>query len=77
MNENNQNFRKSKLFSLSFTGQLKRGEEETLKVAVKVLKECATREVREDFRREVDIMCSFDHDNILSLIGVVTRGTYM
>jgi serine/threonine protein kinase len=43
-------------------------------VAVKVLKETATREAEEDFMREVDIMSAFRHTNILSLIGVVVRG---
>jgi serine/threonine protein kinase len=43
-------------------------------VAVKVLKEMATREAEEDFMREVDIMSAFRHSNILSLIGVVLRG---
>jgi serine/threonine protein kinase len=43
-------------------------------VAVKVLKETATREAEEDFMREVDIMSAFRHSNILSLIGVVLRG---
>ena len=44
------------------------------RVAVKVLKEGVTQEVREDFEREVEIMHSFDHDNILRLIGVITKG---
>ena len=43
-------------------------------MAVKVLKETATREAEEDFMREVDIMSAFRHSNILSLIGVVLRG---
>ena len=43
-------------------------------VAVKVLKEGASRETREDFKREVEIMSSFDHENILKLIGVVAIG---
>lgn len=43
-------------------------------VAIKVLKETATREAEEDFLREVDIMSAFRHSNILSLLGVVLRG---
>ena len=43
-------------------------------VAVKVLKDSASREAEEDFMREVDIMSAFRHTNILSLIGVVLRG---
>ena len=46
-------------------------------MAVKVLKETATREAEEDFMREVDIMSAFRHSNILSLIGVVLRGKVM
>nr|XP_012136036.1 PREDICTED: muscle, skeletal receptor tyrosine protein kinase-like isoform X3 [Megachile rotundata] len=42
-------------------------------VAIKVLKETASREVEEDFMREVDNMSSFNHPNILSLKGVVRR----
>lgn len=46
-------------------------------VAVKVLKESASREAEEDFMREVDIMSAFRHPNILTLIGVVPRDTGM
>ncbi|XP_043274530.1 muscle, skeletal receptor tyrosine-protein kinase-like isoform X2 [Venturia canescens] len=42
-------------------------------VAIKVLKDSATREAEEDFMREVEIMSSFRHENILSLLGVVPR----
>ena len=45
-------------------------------VAVKVLKEGATRETREDFKREVEIMSAFDHENILKLVGVVAIGEF-
>lgn len=44
-------------------------------VAVKVLKDTATKEAEEDFMREVEIMASFQHSNILSLLGVVFKGT--
>lgn len=43
-------------------------------VAIKVLKETASKEAEEDFLREVDIMSTFRHSNILSLLGVVLRG---
>lgn len=43
-------------------------------VAIKVLKESATKEAEEDFMREVEIMSTFRHENILTLIGVVPRG---
>ena len=42
-------------------------------VAIKVLKDTASREAEEDFMREVDIMSTFRHENILTLIGVVLR----
>lgn len=42
-------------------------------VAIKVLKDSATRETEEDFMREVDIMSTFGHTNILSLKGMVLR----
>lgn len=50
-------------------------EEATITVAIKVLKDTASREAEEDFMREVEIMSTFRHDNILSLIGVVLRET--
>lgn len=43
-------------------------------VAIKILKKEATREAEEDFFREVDIMSTFRHPNILSFIGVVLKG---
>ena len=43
-------------------------------VAVKILKRDASRETRQDFRREVDIMGGFHHDNILRLIGIANTG---
>lgn len=46
-------------------------------VAIKVLKENATREAEEDFIREVEIMSAFRHNNILSLLGMVVRGKFL
>lgn len=43
-------------------------------VAIKILKEGVSNEVKEDFDREVEIMSNFSHDNILSLLGVITKG---
>ncbi|XP_063227224.1 BDNF/NT-3 growth factors receptor-like [Bacillus rossius redtenbacheri] len=63
-------------FGKVYKGELRRkdrGEPEV--VAVKMLKESATREAEEDFMREVDIMSTFRHTNILSLIGVVLRSS--
>ncbi|KAL3281176.1 hypothetical protein HHI36_004394 [Cryptolaemus montrouzieri] len=42
-------------------------------VAIKVLKENASKEAEDDFLREVEIMSAFRHPNILSLLGVVPR----
>ncbi|KAL0118602.1 hypothetical protein PUN28_009344 [Cardiocondyla obscurior] len=42
-------------------------------VAIKVLKDTATLETEQDFMREVDIMSTFSHANILSLKGMVLR----
>ncbi|EEC03538.1 nerve growth factor receptor TRKA, putative [Ixodes scapularis] len=48
---------------------LPNGEKEN--VAVKVLKESVASEAQADFEREVQIMSSFQHDNIIKLLGVV------
>ena len=45
-------------------------------VAVKMLKQDASRETQEDFVREVKVMCAFSHPNILSLLGIVKWGRY-
>ena len=37
-------------------------------------KDDACREAREDFKREAEIMSSFNHENILKLIGIVSIG---
>ena len=54
--------------------QLDKDGAELTKVAVKVLKDGVSNEVKDDFEREVEIMSAFDHENILKLIGVVTKG---
>ncbi len=46
-------------------------------VAVQILKSDASRETRNDLRREVKIMSSFDHENILKLIGVVPMSNHL
>lgn len=61
-------------FGKVFKGELHNETNDQLEiVAIKVLKESATREIEEDFFREVDIMSAFRHKNILSLLGVVLR----
>ncbi|KAJ8680242.1 hypothetical protein QAD02_016029 [Eretmocerus hayati] len=59
-------------FGKVFKGELICGDSSEV-VAIKVLKDNASREAEEDFMREVDIMSTFRHENILSLIGVVLR----
>ena len=46
-------------------------------MAVKVLKEktgTAGNGLRDDFMREVEMMATFNHPNILQLLGVVLQG---
>lgn len=52
-------------------------EEHVETVAVKMLKQTANLEAEEDFMREVEIMSSFHHPNILILIGVCPRGNFL
>ncbi|XP_044266348.1 tyrosine-protein kinase transmembrane receptor Ror-like isoform X2 [Tribolium madens] len=62
-------------FGKVYKGELlTEGTDQVEIVAIKVLKENATREAEEDFIREVEIMSAFRHDNILSLLGMVVRG---
>ena len=63
------------IFTVSLIlGEAELNDEGPNRVAVKVLKEGASRETREDFKREVDITTSFDHHNILRLLAIVTMG---
>lgn len=55
-----------------FIGELQNGDLKEI-VAIKVLKDTVSREAEEDFMREVDIMSTFEHRNILTLKGVVLR----
>ena len=50
----------------------------SITVAVKVLKDdMSSRSMRESFEREVKTISSFDHENILRLIGVVIIGKFI
>lgn len=60
------------LFDL--TGQNFANDDTGEYVAIKILKDGVSNEVKEDFEREVDIMSAFDHENILKLIGIIQRG---
>ncbi|XP_052237242.1 tyrosine-protein kinase transmembrane receptor Ror-like [Dreissena polymorpha] len=62
-------------FGQVYRGELESDDDGATMVAVKVLKEGVTNEVREDFEREVEIMSAFDHENILKLLGTVQTGT--
>lgn len=59
-------------FGKVYKGEL-RSNNITETVAIKVLKDAASRETEEDLMREVEIMSAFRHTNILSLIGVALR----
>ena len=45
-------------------------------VAVKILKLGVSSETRSDFKCEADIMSTFDHPNIVRLLGVVAIGRF-
>lgn len=45
-------------------------EEETLTVAIKVLKPGLSVEAESDFEREIEILSSFNHQNIVKLLGI-------
>ncbi|XP_064647151.1 BDNF/NT-3 growth factors receptor-like isoform X2 [Lineus longissimus] len=60
-------------FGQVFKGELQQDSSPSRLVAVKLLKNGVSREIKEDFEREVEITSTFDHDNILKLIGVVTK----
>lgn len=62
--------------NLDLTPPREKSSKETV-VAVKVLKEKAGvvgAGLREDFMREVEMMASFSHPNILRLLGIVLQG---
>ncbi|KAL1123945.1 hypothetical protein AAG570_001715 [Ranatra chinensis] len=60
-------------FGKVYKGELLNDYGETETVAIKVLKDSASRETEEDFMREVEIMSSFQHSNILTLLGVTYK----
>ncbi|KAL6447910.1 hypothetical protein ACFW04_000169 [Cataglyphis niger] len=59
-------------FGKVYKGEWHNGDMKEI-VAIKVLKDTATPETEQDFMREVDIMSTFSHTNILSLKGMVLR----
>ncbi|XP_014782314.1 BDNF/NT-3 growth factors receptor [Octopus bimaculoides] len=59
-------------FGQVFRGEMFTNEDQPpTTVAVKVLKNDVSNKVKEDFEREVEITSSFDHDNILKLLGII------
>ena len=58
------------------SGEVILEDDSTKQIAVKILKEGVSREASDDFKREVQIMSSFDHENILKLVGIVVIGWY-
>lgn len=61
-------------FGKVYRGEMREADGSLHTVAVKVLKESATRQAEEDFMREVEVMAAFNHPHILRLVGVVPRG---
>lgn len=61
-------------YGLLYTGVLRHTDGKLETVAIKVLKDHANVEAKEDFMREVEIMTYFRHQNILTLIGVCPQG---
>lgn len=59
---------------LGSAGELRTANGTIETVAIKVLKDAASKEAEDDFMREVEIMSAFQHENILSLLGVALKG---
>ena len=57
------------------SGELSTSSLQKSVVAVKLLRDGSTLESRRDFCHEVKVMATFDHENILRLIGIVLTGT--
>ncbi|KAF0302853.1 Tyrosine-protein kinase transmembrane receptor Ror [Amphibalanus amphitrite] len=62
-------------FGKVYKGVYRPADGEPVNVAVKLLKETANVELQEDFIREVEIMASCQHGNIVSLLGVLVQET--
>ncbi|XP_022242918.1 tyrosine-protein kinase transmembrane receptor Ror-like [Limulus polyphemus] len=60
-------------FSEVYKGEYVQTTGDIIPVAVKVLKDNLSIEVHSDFEREVKAMATFDHENILKLLGVVLK----
>lgn len=61
---------------VNFSGKMRVDGHPEVTVAIKVLKDSATPENEDDFMREVEIIASFQHPNILSLLGFVGKGIF-
>ena len=46
------------------------GDEIVKEVAIKILKSGLSLESQSDFEREIEILSSFDHPNIIKLLGI-------
>lgn len=60
--------------SFSFIATLTHSDGLIEMVAIKVMKETANPEAKDDFKRETEIMTYFRHPNILTLLGVCADG---
>jgi len=61
--------------AMLLVGNLTSDESPDCPVAVKVLHNQNASEARHQFCREVKIMATFDHENIIRLIGIIPNGT--
>ncbi|XP_053209365.1 NT-3 growth factor receptor-like isoform X2 [Panonychus citri] len=60
-------------FGRVYKGEYQPNEDEIIQVAIKILKEGVSNELRADFEREVEILSNFQHPNIVKLIGVTNE----
>ncbi|CAG2175282.1 unnamed protein product, partial [Oppiella nova] len=61
-------------FGTVFKGTYKQSDATIIQVAIKVLKD--KNESKEDFEREIEIISTFNHKNLIKLIGVVVRDSH-
>ncbi|XP_015787696.1 tyrosine-protein kinase transmembrane receptor Ror-like [Tetranychus urticae] len=60
-------------FGRVYKGEYQPTEDQVIQVAIKILKEGVSNELRNDFEREVEILSNFRHPNIVKLIGVTNE----
>lgn len=58
------------------TGLYQVSDAEQIPVAIKTVKEESSVDTQSQFEREIEIMATFNHPNIVKFIGVVIRGEF-